>query len=78
MYARFQFNSKESLLIIVIKILRYLIETQNKGLWYSKQSSIDLISYSNTNFVECKLNWKNTSKTCQFLVMNLVSLFSKK
>ena len=48
--ARFQSNPKESHLNVVKRIFRYLNDTQTLGLWYSKDSSIDLIGYSDVDF----------------------------
>ena len=76
--AHFQSNLKESHLNAVKRILRYLNGTQTLGLWYSKDSLIDLIGYSDANFAGCKLDRKSTSETCQFLGVNLISWFSKK
>jgi hypothetical protein len=39
---------------------------------------LDLVSYSDANFVGCKIDRKNTSGTCHFLGHSLVSWFSKK
>ena len=77
MYAKFQSNPKESYLNAV-KIFKYLKETQNPGLWFSKQSSIELIGYSDTDFAGYRLDRKSTSETCQFLKVNLISWFRKK
>jgi len=46
MCARFQANPKESHLMAVKRILRYLVHTPNLGLWYPKGSSFDLIDHS--------------------------------
>ena len=78
MCARYQANPKESHLLAVKRILRYLSGTLNIGLWYSKDSSIELIAYSDADFAGCKLDRKSTSGTCQFLGVNLISWFSKK
>ena len=59
----YQSNFKESHVITVKKKFRYLIDTQNASIWYSKQSSLDLFSYSNSDFAECKLDKKSTSGT---------------
>ena len=64
MCARFQSDHKESYLNAVKKILKYLKDTQTLGLWFSKQSSIDLIRYSDTDFTGCKLDRKSISETC--------------
>ena len=73
MCARFQSEPKESHLLAVKRILRYLSGIINIGLWYSKESSIDLIAYSDANFAGCKLDRKSTSGTYQFLGVNLIS-----
>ena len=76
--ARFQSNPKESHLNAVKRILRYLNGTQTLGLWYSKDSLIDLIGYLEADFVGYRLDRKSTSETCQFFRVNLISWFSKK
>jgi hypothetical protein len=43
-----------------------------------KGSTIDLIMYSNVDYVGCKIDRKSTSGTCQFLGRSLVSWASKK
>ncbi len=78
MCARYQSNPKESHLIAVKRIFKYLIGTKNIGLWYSKESSINLIGYTDSDFAGCKLDRKSTSGSCQFLEKNLISWFSKK
>ena len=40
------------------------------GLWYSKYSSIDLITYSDIDFANYKLDKKSTNETYQFLSIN--------
>jgi hypothetical protein len=76
--ARFQFCPKESHLIAVKRIFRYLLGTIDLGLWYPKSNSFDLISYTDADFAGCKIDRKSTSGTCHFLGHSLVSLFSKK
>ena len=51
MCVRFQANSKECHLVIVKRILRYLVHTQNLGLWYPKGSFFDLFGYSDLDYV---------------------------
>ena len=48
--ARFQSNPKKIYLNAIKRILRYLNGIQTLGLWYSKDSSIDLIGYSDSDF----------------------------
>ena len=71
--ARFQSNLKESHLIAVKRILRYLHGTMNLGLWYLKGTYFDIISYLDTDFFGCQTNRKSTSGTCHFLGYALVS-----
>jgi hypothetical protein len=78
MCARFQANPKECHLVVVKRILRYLLHTQNLGLWYPKGSFFDLFGYSDSDYVGCKVDRKSTSGTCQFLGRSLVSWSSKK
>jgi hypothetical protein len=60
------------------RILRYLVHTQNLGLWYPKGSFFDLFGYSDSDYVDCKVDRKSTSGTCQFLGRSMVSWSSKK
>ncbi|XP_042983357.1 uncharacterized protein LOC122312768, partial [Carya illinoinensis] len=76
--ARFQSSPKESHLIAVKRILRYLSGTINLGLWYPKYTSFDLISYTDADYAGCKIDRKSTSGACHFLGHALVSWFSKK
>ena len=63
---RFQSNLKESHLNTVKKILKYLKGIQTLGLWYSKDSSIDLIEYSDVDFAGCRLDKKILVKPTNF------------
>ncbi|GJU58297.1 retrovirus-related pol polyprotein from transposon TNT 1-94 [Tanacetum coccineum] len=56
--ARYQANLKESHLVVVKRIFRYLKGTQNLGLWYPKESGFDLKAYSDSNYVGCNLDRK--------------------
>nr|CAD1834953.1 unnamed protein product [Ananas comosus var. bracteatus] len=76
--ARFQAQSKESHLVAVKRILRYVKGTLNLGLWYPKGTSFNLIGFSDADFAGCKIDRKSTSGTCQFLGHFLVSWSSKK
>jgi len=78
MYARYQSAPKESHLLAIKCILRYLSSTIDIGLWYSRDSSFELIVYFDADFAVCKLHRKSISRTCQFLGVNLISWFSKK
>jgi hypothetical protein len=78
MCARFQANPKECHLIDVKRIFRYLVHTPNLGLWYPKGSTFDLLGYSDSDYVDCKVDRKSTTETCQYLGRSLVSWSSKK
>jgi hypothetical protein len=60
------------------RILRYLKHTQNVGLWYPKGAIFELIGYSDSGYIGCKVERKSTSGTCQLLGRSLVSWSSKK
>ncbi|KAI3681360.1 hypothetical protein L6452_36153 [Arctium lappa] len=76
--ARYQSEPKESHLIAVKRIFRYLNGTPNLGLWYPKDSGFDLTGYSDSDFAGCKLDRKSTTGGCQLLGGKLVSWTSKK
>jgi hypothetical protein len=78
MCARFQSDPKECHLVSVKRILRYLVSTPCLVIWYPKGSTFDLIRYSNSDYVGCKVDRKSTSGTCQFLGRSLVFQSSKK
>jgi len=78
MCARYQANPKESHLSAIKRIMRYLLGIINLRLWYPKNSSYNLIGYSDSDFAECKTNRKSTSGTCHFISSALVSWHSKK
>ncbi|KAJ9558311.1 hypothetical protein OSB04_012925 [Centaurea solstitialis] len=76
--ARFQANPKESHMMAVKRILRYLKGTPNRGLWYPKESGFELLAFSDADHGGCQLDRKSTSGHVQFLGDKLVSWGSKK
>ena len=60
------------------RIIRYLNGIQNIVLWYDRESTLILNIYTDSDFIDCKIDRKNTSGTCQFLGCNLISWSSKK
>ncbi|KAD6796314.1 hypothetical protein E3N88_07210 [Mikania micrantha] len=76
--ARFQAAPKESHLIAVKRIFRYLQETQSLGIWYPTGHSCKLVAFSDSDYAGCKLTRKSTSGGCQFLGNCLISWQSKK
>nr|GEW28408.1 hypothetical protein [Tanacetum cinerariifolium] len=55
---RFQANPKESHLIVVKRIFRYLKSTPGLGLWYPKYSGFDLKGYSDSDYAGCNMDKK--------------------
>jgi hypothetical protein len=64
MCARFQANPKEVHLRAMKRIMRYLVYTSKFGLYYPKESTFDLIRYSDVDYAECKIDRKSTSGIC--------------
>jgi hypothetical protein len=64
MCARFQSDPKECHIVDVKRILRYFVHTPHFRLWYPKGSTFNLIGYSYSNYVGCKVDKKSTSRTC--------------
>ena len=52
--AWYQANPKESHLTTVKRIIKYLKDTTNVGLWYPKGTSLNLTEFSYSNFAGCK------------------------
>ncbi|GJV60140.1 retrovirus-related pol polyprotein from transposon TNT 1-94 [Tanacetum coccineum] len=61
---RYQANPKESYLITVKRIFRYLKGTPSLGLWYPKCSSFDLKGYLDSDYAGCNMDKKSTSGAC--------------
>ncbi|GJS45131.1 hypothetical protein Tco_0595252 [Tanacetum coccineum] len=70
--ARYQANPKESHLVAVKRIFRYLKGTPNLGLWYPKGSGFDLKAYFDSDYAGCNLDRKSTSGGCQILGGKLI------
>ena len=71
--AKFQADPKESHLIAVKRIFRYLKGTPKLGIWYPKGTGFNLVGYIDSDFASCKIDWKSISGSCQFLGRRLVS-----
>ena len=76
--ARFQSCPKESHLVAVKRIIRYLKGTIEMGLWYRKTRQFSMTSFSDADYAGCRVDRKSTSETCQFLGNCLFSWSSKK
>jgi hypothetical protein len=78
MCAMFQTSPKECHMMAVKRILRYLSQTPNLGLWYPKGAHFILIGYSDFNYAGCKIYRKSNLDTCQLLRRSLILWSSKK
>ena len=76
--ARFQADPRESHLVAIKRIFKYLKGTPNLGIWYPRGTGFELIGYSDADYAGCKLDRKSTTGSCQFLGNKLVSWYSKK
>ena len=76
--ARYQAAPKESHLVAVKRIFRYLVHSPNFGLWYPKGSNFSLCGYSDSDWAGDKDDRKSTSGACQFLGRSFVCWSSKK
>ena len=70
--ARFQAAPKESQLTVVKRIIRYINDTSDYGIWYSRDSNECLAGYSDANWAGCIDDKKSTSGGCFYLGNNLV------
>ncbi|GKA58743.1 retrovirus-related pol polyprotein from transposon TNT 1-94 [Tanacetum coccineum] len=76
--ARYQAHPTEKYFKEVKRIFRYLRQSINMGLWYSKDSGFELIAYVDADHTRCNDDCKSTSRGIQFLGDKLVSWSSKK
>nr|GFB97142.1 retrovirus-related Pol polyprotein from transposon TNT 1-94 [Tanacetum cinerariifolium] len=78
MIGSFDANPNEHHVSAVKMIFRYLKGTINLGIWYPKDSGIDLTTYSDADHAGCHLDRKSISGSVQFLGDKLVCWSSKK
>ena len=76
--ARFQAAPKETHIIAVKRIFKYLKGTMDFGLWYQKGNELTLIAYSDADWAGFVDDKRSTSGTTLFLSNCLVSWSSKK
>ncbi|GJW99185.1 putative ribonuclease H-like domain-containing protein [Tanacetum coccineum] len=76
--ARFQVTPKTSHLLAVKRIFRYLKGKRTLGLWYSRDSPFELVSYTDSDYTGATLDRKSTTGGCQFLGNRLISWQCKK
>ncbi|CAM8880652.1 unnamed protein product [Rhodiola kirilowii] len=76
--ARYQADPKESHLLQVKRIIKYVCGTLDFGIWYTKDTNPYLVGYCDADWARNAEDRKSTSGGCFFLGNNLVSWFSKK
>nr|GEU53609.1 putative reverse transcriptase domain-containing protein [Tanacetum cinerariifolium] len=76
--ARQQVTPKECHLYAVKRIFRYLKGHPKLGLWYPKESPLDLVAYSDSDYGGATQDKKSTTGGCQFLGRRLISWKCKK
>ncbi|GJS38346.1 hypothetical protein Tco_0563389 [Tanacetum coccineum] len=65
--ARYQASPKESHLIAMKRIFRYLKGTPSLGLWYPKCLRFDLKGYSDLDYAGCNMDIKSTSAMVEYV-----------
>jgi hypothetical protein len=75
---RFQEAPKESHVLAVKRIFRYLKGTKEFGLWYPKGKDLSLIAYTDVDWEGCIDDRKSTSGETFYLGECLVSWIRKK
>jgi hypothetical protein len=76
--AQFQLAPKESHVLAVKRIFRYLKGTEDFGLWYPKGKDLSLIAYTDADWEGCVDDRRSTTKETFYLGECLVSWLSKK
>ena len=76
--AWFQAAPKESHVLAVKRIFKYLKGTKDFGLWYLKGKYLSLIAYTDADWAGCIDDWWSTSGETFYLGECLVSWLSKK
>ncbi|GKE89756.1 uncharacterized mitochondrial protein-like protein, partial [Tanacetum coccineum] len=71
--ARFLVSPKSSHLLAVKRIFRYLKGKPSLGLWYSKDSPLELVAYTDSDYARATQDRKSTIGGCQFLGNRLIS-----
>ena len=76
--ARYQANPKESHMIALKRIIKYVKTIVDLGVWYSKDTNNVLVGYSDANWARNADDRKSTLGGCFYVSNNLVSWISKK
>jgi hypothetical protein len=76
--ARFQSNPMESHHTAVKRIIRYVNNTLNHGIFYSRNTNLDIAGYSDANWASNADDRKSTSGRCYYIGTNMIAWSSKK
>ena len=76
--ARYQANPIESHMTALKRIIKYVKNTAEFGVWYSKDTSDVITGYSDADWAGNADDRKRTSGGCFYVSNNLVSWMSKK
>nr|GEW30707.1 uncharacterized mitochondrial protein AtMg00810-like [Tanacetum cinerariifolium] len=76
--AHFQVTPKAAHLHALKRIFRYLKGKPHLGLWYPKDSTFNLVAYSDSDYAGARLDRKSTAGGCQFLGCRLIYWQCKK
>ena len=72
-YAQYQANPRDSHLLAIKKIIKYVSSTTNYGLWYTRDTMASMVGYCDADWAGSSKDRKSTSRGCFFLGNNLVS-----
>ncbi|GMP54042.1 hypothetical protein CsSME_00019320 [Camellia sinensis var. sinensis] len=76
--ARYQASPKESHLLAVKRIIKYVNGPLGYGVWFSTDTTAEITGFSDADWAGCADDRKSTSGVCFYLGNNLVSWHSKK
>ncbi|GKA32776.1 putative ribonuclease H-like domain-containing protein [Tanacetum coccineum] len=76
--AKFQVTHMTSHLLAVKRIFRYIKGKPTLGLYYSRDSPFELVTYTDSDYAEATQDRKSTTGVCQFLGNRLISWQCKK
>nr|GEV73872.1 retrovirus-related Pol polyprotein from transposon TNT 1-94 [Tanacetum cinerariifolium] len=69
MCARYQSKPTKKHLGVVKRVFRYLQGTINMGLWYSKDTAMELTAYADTNHAGCQDTRRSTSGSEEYVIL---------
>ena len=78
MVARFSKNLKENYMMTTKRIMRYLNDTEDYGLYYKKGGNLDMKEFTGANWLGSADDRKNTSGGVFFLGRRFISWLIKK